>query len=346
MRLRDIFVELLRQRGIERIGTSILKIAKSRDPIQTLAVYVAIGRANICFATGGLKKSFTLDGKLVEEPPQAYVGDCDNIIFTREELVERAQGFPYIVVDCSFFDLHTEKEKKKVLFQIKCTLGVIRDYMWDEKFVVTGIKPPEVPAVFYPSTVDFLKEKIDSGEIKRVILLDPNAESVFEGEKADCYIIGGIVDKSGNKTGLTSKIGEMLKENGIPFESKKILLRGDVIGVPDRINTIAELLLKVVLDGKEIEEAIKEVQSPLVARWRLKKELPKHTIRVDINGRPFRIVKKSLFKEFGWLNIQPKDFFVACKQLGFLVVDDELLDRMLENAVRDERKNRYILNYS
>ncbi len=341
-----MFVELLRQRGIERIGTSILKIAKSRDPIQTLAVYVAIGRANVCFATGGLKKSFTLDGKLVEEPPQAYVGDCNNIIFTREELVEKAQGFPYIVIDCSFFDLHSEKEKKKVLFQIKCTLGVVRDYMWDERLVVTGIRPPEVPAVFYPSTVDFLKEKMESGEIKRVILLDPNAEDVFEGDKADCYIIGGIVDKSGDKTGLTSKIGEMLKANGIPFESKKILLRGDVIGVPDRINSITELLLKVILDGKEVEEAIREVQSPLVARWRLKKELPKYSTRVDINGRPFRIVKKSLFNEFGWLNIQPKDFFEACRQLGFFVMEDEMLEKLLENAVKDERKNRYIVSYS
>jgi len=341
-----VFVELLRQRGIERIGTSILKIAKSRDPIQTLAVYVAIGRANVCFATGGLKKSFTLDGKLVEEPPQAYVGDCNNIIFTREELVEKAQGFPYIVIDCSFFDLHSEKEKKKVLFQIKCTLGVVRDYMWDERLVVTGIRPPEVPAVFYPSTVDFLKEKMESGEIKRVILLDPNAEDVFEGDKADCYIIGGIVDKSGDKTGLTSKIGEMLKANGIPFESKKILLRGDVIGVPDRINSITELLLKVILDGKEVEEAIREVQSPLVARWRLKKELPKYSTRVDINGRPFRIVKKSLFNEFGWLNIQPKDFFEACRQLGFFVMEDEMLEKLLENAVKDERKNRYIVSYS
>ena len=319
MRLKDVFVELLKQHGIERIGTSIRKIKK--DPIQAMAVYVATGRANVCFATG-LKRSYTLDGKLVNEPPQAYVGKCDEIIFTREELLERAKDFPYVVVDCSFFDVHSEKEKKKVILQIKCTAGIIREYMWDERFVVTGIKPP-VSALLYPSTVDFLREKIEAGEVKDIVLLDPNADEVFEGEKADCYIIGGIVDKSGNKAGLTSKIGEVLRENGIPFKSKKILLRGDVVGVPDRINSIAEILLKVVLDGKDVEEAIREVQSPLVARWRLKKEIPKHSVRVDVNGRPFRVVRKSVFNEFEWLNVQPKDFFEVCRQLGLLVVDDK-----------------------
>jgi len=337
MRLRDVFVELLKRKGIETVSTNLSKILESKDVLQMMAVLVALGKANVCRGCKG--KSFDLNGRVVDNA-QAFVGRCnENIIISREDLISEAEKkyFPYLVIDCSFFDKHTEKEKRKVLFQIHQTLGVVRKYMWDEKLIVTALNCGI--GVYYPTTADFIKER----GINDIILLDPFGEELFNGEKAECYIIGGIVDKSGNKTGWTSKIGEMLKKEGIEFRSMRIELRGDIIGVPDRINTIAELVLKVVLDGKDVETAIREVQSPLVARWRLRKELPKLTIRIDVNGKPFRVIRKSEFEKFDWLNIDLEDFYDVCSELGYIVLDDRKLDELISNAKWDERKKRYII---
>ncbi len=342
MRLKDFLIDLLKEKGVERIYTPIRM--ESRVPIQQIAVHVANGKINICKAEKETRFSYTLDGKFVEMPADAFAGNCEErMILSGQELVEKAMNFPYIIVDCSFFDLHSEKEKSRLKVQLKATLGVIRDFMWDAKLVVTGKSiPPSILSnlssntLVYPSTAEFIKEN----SVKDIILLDPNAEKIFNGEKADCYVIGGIVDKSGNKKGLTGKIGDMLEKEGIEFEPMRIELRGDVVGVPDRINAITGIVLVSVLDGVAVEGAIKKVQSPLVARWRLKKELPKISKRVD-GKRAFRFVKKSDFRQFDWLNITFKDFMEVCRQLGFLVLSDEL-SAEIEKLDFDPVKRRYL----
>jgi tRNA (adenine9-N1/guanine9-N1)-methyltransferase len=322
---------MLRELGIDCISTEIKRIVESDDPLQMMANYVIMGKAKVCRGLKGNVFKFNS----CDNP--AYVGECEKPILTREDLIKRAKDFPYIVIDCSFFDFHSEKEKKKLILQVQQSLGIVRRYMWDEKLVVThkdlGF------GVYYPSTSKFIKDL----NLKKIILLDPNGDEVFEGQKADCYIIGGIVDKTGNKRGWTSKIGERLREEGVELRSVRIELRGDVIGVPDRLNTIVEIVLRVVLDGEDVESAVRAVQSHLVAKWRLRKELPKRTIRIDVNGKPFRVVRKSELKNFDWLNIRPKDFYEACSELGYLVLDDEWLERILQHAVYDEVKGRYIV---
>ncbi len=337
MRLKDVFVRLLRSREIEVISTSLDRIIHSDDVIQAMAVMIANGKAMVCRGHRGV--SFNLKGERVDERSEYHVGTCEDPVISRRELLAEAEKeyFPYIVVDCSTFEGHTEKEKRKVIFQISQTLGVVRRFMWDERLVVTHLNCGY--GVYYETTEMFIRE---SG-VEDVILLDPYGEEVFEGQRGDCFIIGGIVDKTGDKVGWTSKIGERLRRSGIEIRSVRILLRGDIVGVPDRINTIAEIVLRVVLDGEDVEEAIRNVQSRLVARWRLRKELPKLTVRVDINGRPFRFIRKSEYKGFDWLNVTEEDFYRVCSELGYIAVKDEVLDRIVEEAVWDERKRRYIL---
>jgi len=338
VRLKDVFVELLKNKGIDRIGTSISKIIKSDDPIQKMAVYLTCKKASVCCAKKKLKYSFDLNGNTVIAPPQVYFGKCGgNVILTAEELLSNAKkvGFPYILIDCSFYDLHSKKEKKSLLIQIRETLNVVRRFMWDERLIVTlncGI------GVYYPSTPEFIKKK----RVKKVVLLDPNAGKEFDEKKAECYIIGGIVDKSGNKRGLTSKIGEMLEKEGINFESRKILLKGDITGVPDRLNTIAEIVLRVVLDGENVDTAIKKVQKPIIARKRLAKELPKIATRVDV-GKAFRVVCKSDFEKFDWLNLRKEDFYKVCSQINHIVVSDNVMDE-IRRCRWDEKRERYVLN--
>lgn len=334
MRLKDVFLETLKSLGVDCISTEMRRIKDCDDPLQSSAYYVIMGKANVC---RGLKGTLLFKmGEDCKNP--VYIGRCGEPIITRRELLESAKEFLYIVIDCSFYDYHTEKEKKKLELQIQQSLGVIRDFMWDEKLIVThkdfGI------GIFYPSTEDFLKET----GINEVILLDPNGDEIFTGQKAKCYVIGGIVDKVGNKKGWTSKIGKRLRRKGIRVGSLRIELKGDVIGVPDRLNTIIEILLRVILDGEDVEKAVKSVQSPLVAKWRLRKELPKRTIRIDVRGKPFRVVRKSEIKNFNWLNIRPKDFYKVCSELRYVVLNDEFLEYIVKVSEYDNVKNRYLFD--
>jgi tRNA (adenine9-N1/guanine9-N1)-methyltransferase len=342
VRLKDVLIEILKEKGIERIYTPIRM--ENRNPIQQIAVEVANGNAKICKAERRTTLSYDLSGNLTKAHADVFAGKCErNVLLDREGLLREAEKrfFPHIVVDCSFLNLHTQKEKSRLKVQLKATLGVVRDFMWDEKLAVSGDLPSNYVSdlssrvLFFRRSVDFLDKTKD------VILFDPHGSEVFEGERADCYIIGGIVDKSGNKKGLTGKIGEMLEKEGIGFKSMRIELRGDVVGVPDRINAITEIVLLTVLDGLEIEAAIKKVQSRLVAKWRLKKELPKISKRVD-RKKAFRFVKKSDYERFGWLNVTFKDFLDACRDLGFLVLSDEISEK-IERQEYDPVKKRYLM---
>ena len=319
MRLRDVLVEELKERGISCLSFKTSKVFKF-DPMQFAALMIISGRMSVCKGEGRYK--FNLNSERVEEC--GYLLDkCEDGLIKREDLLKRAKNFPYIAIDCRYHHLHSEKEFKSLMTQIKETLNVVREYMWDERLVIAGLKT-DTNATHVERLEDFLKDK------KRIILLDPNAEEVFDGERADVYIIGGIVDKSGNKKGLTSKIGEEIKRSGIEFEARKILLRGSVIGVPDRLNHIAEIVLKVVLDGKSVEEAIREVQPKKVAKWRLRIELPKFVEKVEIKGKTFRIVRKSVLKKFDWLNVGEKEFYEVATEQGVIVVDDHF--RVSDNS--------------
>ncbi|MDI3497605.1 tRNA (guanine-N1)-methyltransferase [Archaeoglobus sp.] len=339
MRLKDVFVSELARRGVSRVGTRLKKVMSSPDPIARMALYVANGKADVCKSDGGLQHSFTLDGQFVDLPPDAYVGKCrSDILLTRYELTKHT--FPYVVVDCRFFDEHSEKERWKIELQVKQTLGIVREYMWDEKLVVTYRNVGF--GKYYPSTEEFLREK----GIERVVLLDPNGDELYRRTGAECFIIGGIVDKSGTKKGYTSRIGRALERKGVEVDYRRIELRGDTVGVPDRINHIAEILLRVELDGEDVESAIKAVQPPLVAKWRLRKELHEKTVRVCVGERVVRVVEKGAFDEFReWLNITMRDFYDVCREQKFFVVSEKVMGR-IKASEWDERRRCFRLNHN
>ncbi len=333
VRLRDILVEELKSRGIERLGTKLKKILSSSDPIATIAAYFAAGKVEICEAEKPLPFSITLDGKFVNAQPQAYVGECGRPLLEREEIIKN--NFPYIIIDCRFWDRHLEKEKRKLKIQIRQTLGVVRRYMWDDRLIVTGkIDRDETLSSipFHSSTEEFVNER----GIKKVIVLDPMGDEEFDGEEAECYVVGGIVDKKGDKVGLTSKLADEIEKScDADVRRMRITLRGDTLGVPDRINHIAEIVLKTVFDGKSVEEAVLDVQPPIVAKWRLRKEISKYSIKIKMGGKTYRVVPRDVLNEFGWLNLREEDFYEVCSDYRFLVVSRRLLDAITITEDRD-----------
>ena len=322
MRLKDIFVDIARKKGIRKIYAPGLE---SSDPLAFLASQIACGRIKLCRAHKVERICLDLEGRRLKGVPDAYAGNCGEEVLGREDLIARAEDFPYIAIDASFSHLHNQKELASLRVQLKATLGVVRHYMWDERLAICGIES-ELSCPHYPTLEDFLEDKgIDS-----IVLLDPSGEEVFtqktqKTRQAKCYVVGGIVDKAGNKKGLTSEIGKRLEMNGFDVVSAKILLRGDVVGVPDRINHIVEILLLTLLDGMDVEEAIKAVQTPTIAKWRLRKELPRLSFRIG----SMRAISKSELSRFDWLNISEKDFYEVAKQLGIVVVSDQVYNKLI-----------------
>ncbi|MEG9194377.1 MAG: tRNA (guanine-N1)-methyltransferase [Candidatus Methanoglobus sp.] len=334
MRLRELFVEKLRNLGIKRIGVKI-RIPRSKDIIRALALEVANGKAEVFRGDGGINFSFDLEGKYLPEPPEAYVGTAGERLFGKEDLI-RGRYFPIIAVDCRFYDLHSDKEKRKVHLQVTKTLGTVREFMWDEKLVVAA---KDFGVGIY---CERLEEFLLGRNIDEVVLLDPSGDEVFKGEKAECYVIGGIVDKGENRN-LTKLIGDELEKAGIKCRRQRIELRGDIIGVPDRINHIAEIVLRVVLDGSDAETAIRAVQPVVVAKWRLRKELPKRAIRLRLGEKTIRVLAKSVFWEFDWLNVRQTDFYDVCRGERLYLVSDEVFDR-IKKLRWDEKRKYYVLS--
>lgn len=313
MRLRDVFVNFLRSKGISCISTNSRKVL-DEEPIQYIARKFAGGEFRIREGEGRYR--FDLNGNAVESC--SYVAWRFDDGIGAEEIQSELRKFPYIVVDCSLKDIHIEKELKSLMNQIQKTLSVVRRYMWDERLVVAGMNTP-TSALHCSSVEDFLKEN----DFRRVILLDPNAEHVFKGERADCYIIGGIVDKVGNKAGTTEIIYTRLLNGGFAVERRKILLKGDIVGVPDRINHITEIILRSVLDGTDVERAIYEVQNRKIARWRLRREIARNCEKIAVDNRKFRVIRKSFFENVRkWLNVIEDDFYRCARDMGVIVIDD------------------------
>lgn len=334
MRLKDLFVEKLREHDVERIGAKFR--LNSGDPIKAMALKIMNYNAKVLPGDHGLSFSFTLDGKKLNLPPQAVIGYGYKPIFGKEDLL--VYDFPYIAVDCRFYDLHTEKEKSKLKLQVMQTLGIVREFMWDERLIVSG-KDFGV-GIYSERLEDFLQSK----EIDEVVLLDPKGERIFDNKKSKCYVIGGIVDKAENRD-LTSKIGEELEKAGIRCDRRRIELRGDIVGVPDRINHIAEIVLRVVLDGFDVEKAILAVQPLIVARWRLRKELPKKSIRLRLSNKTVRVVPRSAFNDLSWLNIRESDFYEICREQRIYVVSDKVMEE-IKKLSWDEKKRFYVKNFS
>ncbi len=316
MRLRDVFVDFLKKKGINCISTSSFKVL-DEDPIQFMARKFASGEFRITEGRG--RYCFDLDGNFADSCSYIAGRFADGI--SCNEISDILNKFPFIVIDCSLKDMHSSKELSSLKKQIQKTLSVVRRYMWDDRLVVAGFDAG-ISCRRYARTEDFLSEE----NFKRIILLDPGGEDFFQGERADCYIIGGIVDRSGNKRGTTELIYRKLVRNGFQVERMKILLRGDVVGVPDRINHIAEIILKCVIDGVDVEKAVYEVQNRKIARWRLRKEIARNSKRIEISGRKFRVIERSFFNNVRkWLRITEDDFYRCAVDMGVMVLDDTLI---------------------
>ncbi len=341
-KLGKIFAELLAERDIYKIGSLSKRVPKrySRDKLQEIATAVLEGYGTICRLKKPAYIGWDLEGNPVHWVEYAFVhssiaGEFKPVLTSRD-LRNALPDSPYFIIDLMHWEKHSQKEKIKVALQSAQSYGVICDYLWGDRLALTWVNeefkalanfPLDKITAYEGSTAEFLKEE----SIGEVVLLDPRAEKELGPDdlNAGAFVIGGIIDTSGKKRGITARIGDALEDAGIKVRRRKITLRGDIIGVPDRINMILDIMLRILVEEKPAEKAILEVQAPLQARWRLRKELPKRAIRYKVNGKTYRVIEKELFDEYSrWLKIRWEDFVKVLRELDLIALERKRIQHL------------------
>ena len=200
--------------------------------------------------------------------------------------------YPLIVIDMGLFNELEEEEKKKTLLQVEVTLSVIRKWLWDGNLALIHSSLP----------LSIGKVKIINDiESDNCIVLDPYGDTVADEDvirSTDIFIIGGIVDKGRRLKYATSKLAE---KYNYPCKRVKIMLRNSIVGVPDEINKIVNIVLKVKFGGK-LEDTIIENQSKSDKISRILRD-------VSLYGREI------LDEEVRWLKVDEKTYKLVLSRL-------------------------------
>lgn len=225
--------------------------------------------------------------------------------------------FPLFVIDVSLKYIHTEEELDKLRLQIAVSLSKIREFLWDRHLAITSVDNETTKwlgnylgrnkAIITDSKPN---EILWSLGADTVIILRPDAPESLTPEdvmRADAFLIGGLVDLMPRR-GL-SRILDNIVPWGVP---RKIILKESIIGVPDRINRIIEILLKARYFFKgNIERAV-------ISSMSRKDVINRVFIEIIRNSYPCgkrRCISKDFYRNLRkWLPLSEEDFKVAASK--------------------------------
>ncbi|ACB39882.1 tRNA (guanine-N1-)-methyltransferase [Pyrobaculum neutrophilum V24Sta] len=224
---------------------------------------------------------------------------------------------PRIVVDLSLWGEHTPGEKHELVEQILATLGAVRRVLWDGNLWVTNAPGEFLELLGLHARGLVHRMNISGGPppLEKPVVLDPEGDCLFTEEAARShweFIIGGIVDKERTAKSGTRRLAELL---GVEKRCR-IELRGSLVGVPDRINKIAEIVLSA-LAGVPLEEAILRAQAKRDRVYRLMWEIQRRALRLP-DGR--LAITRDALAEANWLGAPPGEVELALRKTHAVVL--------------------------
>jgi len=183
---------------------------------------------------------------------------------------------PMIIIDLSLYELHKDGEQGDLLKQLVVLYDSVRTFLTDLNVVL--VNPPShvvsrLVKDFRTRTMVLDVDRIEQELCRSVVVLDPYAEDVLREEdvfKSDCFVLGGVVDNKIPRPYATSLIKRV---NWSKARSKRIELWGSKVGVPNRINKVAEVILKTRFEKMDLENAILYCMSKRDKLVRIHKEV-------------------------------------------------------------------------
>lgn len=167
---------------------------------------------------------------------------------------------PVFIIDLSLWELHHEKERLSLLKQLAVSIDIIRRWLTDLNLILSST-PLEIikklqklmPMAIKYYTTSEIYNLIDPAH---TVILDPYADDTLSESDVfnyDHFIIGGIIDKLFPRPYATYMIYKM---HSLNVARKSIRIRGSVIGVPNEINKVIDIVLRTRLGGVSLEEAV------------------------------------------------------------------------------------------
>ncbi len=322
--------ELPRWRLRERLASlgaatlySRLRLKWRRMRVQEVAVRILLGEAGVRLEAGSGGRLLEVDEltglRLLapggREPYDAVVGQEPPYDVSAED-IDTERRTPIIAIDLSQLPHHRhERELRSLRRQVVCTLGVVRRYLWDAHLLLAPVDERVIEWLGAGMRLDHVwlsggtcTEALRSHGYRRIILLDPEAEKPLTGREvreAEAFIIGGIVD-------LLPRRGATRTIEAEGAERRSILLRGSVIGVPNRINIVASILLTARYVTGDVEEAVRANMCPRDARLRAAVEIARRARGGMVDWSLYEELRK-------WLPLTRRDFVKAARMAGVRV---------------------------
>jgi tRNA (adenine9-N1/guanine9-N1)-methyltransferase len=335
MLLGRLLLEELRKLGIRRLCIGKLRC---RDYLpQCIAVSILLGRYVMCGGGYGRNTLFKDNDLEIMSLGMAIstligLGHLAGFASIASQGAPSFPNKPRFIIDLALWRDHTKTEKNELVEQVLASIITIRKYLWDGNLELS-----DVPDEFLEYLGKFARGFVNAVIINRgpprienpAVMLDPEGDCVLNEELIrgfSTFVIGGIVDKERRVKGETKRLYDVLSLN-IP--RCRIELRGSVVGVPDRINKIIEIILRVLFEGRNIEEAIIMSMSKRDRINRLFYEFQKAAYRVRINNTTVLALSKSIIEKVNWLNATPKEVEIALRKSHVVLMSDDELGRYL-----------------
>ncbi|NPA69212.1 MAG: hypothetical protein GXO26_00215 [Crenarchaeota archaeon] len=354
MLLGEFLADELKKRNITDLHVDkrvLRKLVESKvDYLQWLAVLLLQGRAKICIGEdkdgdviyerlgvrllhgrGNVISRFYAkwkDSECITELEDIYKSLRNYVINLRKKLL--------FIIDLSFWNEHTEIEKKELIEQVIMCIKLIRSYLYDTCLVLTSCCEDflqyfnKLNRNMYHevemTSLDLRKYLKNIIKHHRIAMLDPEGDHVLtevDARSYTAYIIGGIIDKERVDKYGTYRLYNLYRLYELNIPRFKICLDCSTIGVPDRINRIVEIIIKCVLYRKSIRDAILEAQSKKDRIYRWYYEIQKNSKKVVKDGKVVKhLVSRDLLNKLMSLYpISDKDVSRIFRSLNVEVVD-------------------------
>ena len=259
--LAEELAEALKGKGIE----SIL-VDKLEPSLQRIAVKMLVKGYGIITEPGLGRVVAEEEGIKILKPNGEERADVK--VVKGAEIPFVPPELPQFVLDFSLWDEMTEEEKRKTLFQVEMTVATIRNWLWEGNIRLANV----------PQGLSFPYRFATKAVSGKCVVLDPKGDEINSEElrSYDVFIIGAIVDKGRRLKDATQRLA---KKAGYDCPRVRIALWGSTVGVPDEINKIVEIVLKVKR-GEDLEKAVIEEmsKSDIIARakWELSRGNVEH----------------------------------------------------------------------